>query len=119
MFRILVLNDKKENIFASVKYLLHRYELVFSSNVEDAVNKLNENSINMILVSLPVEKGDLLKEWAGKKKTIAILDVCDVKLLNEFADFGFLACIDKMAIGRLPEIVESYLNKAETRIIDG
>lgn len=121
MFRILVL-DKRDSIHSAIKYLLYRYELVFSYDIKDAIDRLNEGNIDMILVNLPLEDGshssyDMLKEWVGKKKTIAIVDIISPDLVDEANRFGALAYIDKLDISRLPELVSRYLNQAATRII--
>ncbi len=121
MFRILVL-DKRDSIRSAIKYLLYRYELVFSCDINDAVNKLKRDNIDMILINLPIENGlysslDILKEWTVKKKTIAIVDMISPDLLNEANEVGILAYIDKLDISRLPELVGRYLNQADTRIL--
>lgn len=121
MFRILVL-DKRDSIHSAIKYLLYRYELVFSYDIKDAIDRLNEGNIDMILLNLPLEDGsfsscDMLKEWAGKKKTIAIVDIISPDLVDEANEIGALAYIDKLDISRLPELVSRYLNQAATRII--
>lgn len=122
MFRILVL-DKRDSIHSAIKYLLYRYELVFSYDIKDAIDRLNEGNIDMILLNLPLEDGsfsnyDMLKEWAGKKKTIAIVDIISPDLVDEANRFGALAYIDKLDISRLPELVSRYLNQAATRILE-
>lgn len=123
MFKILVLNNKKDTIQSAIRYLLFRYELLFCSEVGDAISKLNSDNINMILVNLPLENGlhsafDILKEWAGKKKTIALLDLLDSESVDTASGLGVMACVDKMDVWRLPDIVNRFLNKAETRILE-
>lgn len=122
MFRILVL-DKRDSIRSAIRYLLYRYELVFSYDIKDAVDKLNKDSIDLILVNLPLENGaypswTLLKEWTEKKKTIAIADIICPDLLDEAKRLSALVCIDKLDISRLPELVGRYLNQAETKVIE-
>lgn len=122
MFRILVL-DKRDSIHAVIKYLLYRYELVFSYNIADAVDRLKKEDIDMILVNLPLENGlcssyDILKEYISKKKTIAIVDIMSPDLVDGANRLGVLTCIDKMDISMLPELVSRYLNQAATRILE-
>lgn len=121
MFTILVL-DKRESIQSAIKYLLHRYDVVFSSDIKDAVRRLNESSIDMILVNLPLEGGasqdyDVFQEWTNKKKTIVLTDTLDPEIIEESRKFGALTHIDKMDISILPEVVNKYLNQAVTKIL--
>jgi DNA-binding NtrC family response regulator len=121
MFTILVL-DRRDGIKSAIKYLLHRYDLVFYSEIKDAVTRLSENNIDMILINLPMENEliedmELLKEWTHKKKTLALADIIDAELMQKANDFGVMACIDKIDIGTLSDVVNRYLNQAITRVL--
>lgn len=122
MFRILVLH-RRDSIHTVIKYLLYRYDLVFTCDVNDAIKKLNEDNIDLILLDLPLENGsvsvwNMLKEWTEKKKTIAIIDVISPELVDEAGRIGVLLCIDKLEMSRLPELVSGYLNQAKTRVLE-
>lgn len=121
MFRILVI-DNRDSITKAIKYLLYRYEVVFSRDVKDAITKLKDNIIDMILVNLPFPDGlssscETLKEWIQRKKTIVIADLISTELVDEAKKFGAEICIDKLEIPRLPELVGRFLNQAETKIL--
>jgi DNA-binding NarL/FixJ family response regulator len=121
MFTILVL-DKRDGIKSAIKYLLHRYEIVFFSCIKDAVKRISENNIDLILINLPMEgesREDIesLKEQTNKKKTLALADIIDMKLMQEASEFGVIGCLDKIDIGTLPEVVNRLLNQAITRVL--
>lgn len=121
MFRILVI-DNRDSITKAIKYLLYRYEVVFSRDVKDAITKLKDNIIDMILVNLPFPDGlssscETLKEWIQRKKTIVIADPISTELVDEAKKLGAEICIDKLEIPRLPELVGRFLNQAETKIL--
>lgn len=118
MFRILVL-DKRDSICIVMKYLLYRYEVVFSNDVNDAADKLKEDNIDMLLVNLPLENGsmNMLREWSSKKKTIALVDMLNPDVLDESMRLGALECVDKLDIPKLPELVGMHLNQAATRVL--
>lgn len=118
MFRILVL-DKRDSILTVLKYLLYRYEVMFSHDVDDAVNKLKEDNVDMILINLPLENGsmDVLREWTREKKTIALVDMLSPDMLEESSKLGALECVDKLDIPRLPELVSRHLNQAATKVL--
>lgn len=119
MFKILVL-DKRDSIRTAIKYLLYRYELVFSRDLKDAIDKLNENNIDMLLINLPLEDdlGAKLGELFGKKKIIGLIDAANHEFMERSGEFGVLECIDKMDIARLPELVDRHLNKSDTQILE-
>lgn len=122
MFRILVI-DNRDSITKAIKYLLYRYEVVFSRDVKDAITKLKDNIIDMILVNLPFPDGlssscETLKEWIQRKKTIVIADLISTELVDEAKKLGAEICIDKLEIPRLPELVGRFLNQAETKILN-
>lgn len=122
MFRILVV-DKRDSIHSAIKYLLYRYDLIFSYNIKDAVNKMNENNIDMVLLNLSLENTtdkdwDILKECASKRKTIILMDSADPDLMGESYKFGALEYIDKLDIAGLPELVTKHLNKSDTKILN-
>lgn len=122
MFRILVLDDR-EGIQLGLKHLLYRYELVFGTKEGGAVQLINKDKIDLILINLIQENGsysnwDLLKEWAKRKKTIVIADHYTQELAEDVRALGALTCIDKIDLHKLPLLVETYLNQASTRVID-
>lgn len=122
MFRLLVL-DKRDSIQSAIKYLLHRYDLVFCYDARDAATKLESNSIDMFLFNFSSDEessaeNDIVKEWIQKKKTIVVADTITPELIDEVKKMGAVTCIDKLDIGRLPEIVGRHLNQSVTRIMD-
>ena len=122
MFTLLLI-DNRESIQSVVKYLLYRYDLVYNNNIQDAVARLEQNSIDMIIVNLPLPDGqagdqDKLKEWIKEKKTIAVLEMVTPEIVEEAVNLGVLEYLDKMDIGRLPQVVNRYLNQAATRVLN-
>lgn len=121
MFKILIIEDRK-SICLGLRYLLNRYELVFGKE-KDAKELLKENHIDLVLINVIKNNGSysnwsLLKEWGKTKKTIVIMDAPTKELNKKAYDHGALRCIDKLDLFRLPHLVERYLNKSDTRVID-
>lgn len=120
MFRVMLF-DKREGIHSAVKYLLHRYELVFCRELKDALVEVEEG-VDLAIITFPIEDEsseniEKLKEFVKNRKVLAILDHFSHEQKKEADTFGVINCIDKLDIGLLPELVNRYLNQAVTRIL--
>jgi len=123
MFKILLILDDKESISLGLKYLLYRYELVFKDRNKDIDELLETDNIDLILFNLNYRNGSssywgLLEKWGKRKKVIVIVDDFTSEVFEGAYNLGALACIDKLDIQKIPYLVEKYLNKSKTRVIN-